>query len=166
MAGHVNCSSTRRRPRDSYSHRQGRVIEQFGKPRCQLAGVFLVAVDEIAVSPSTTISGMPPTRVATTAVSQAIASRLTKPTGSYTEGQTKAVAELSRLTSSGRGMMPSIQPGRPAQPERAQPRLRPQPRVQGCPACLRRPPTGDAASSAAPPRAGVGGLSAASLGPR
>ena len=34
------------------------------------------------VTPSSTTSGMPPVRVATTAVSQAIASRLTMPSGS------------------------------------------------------------------------------------
>jgi hypothetical protein len=35
---------------------------------------------------------MPPVWLATTAVSQAIASTLTRPNGSYTEGQTNAVA--------------------------------------------------------------------------
>ena len=46
------------------------------------------------VSPSTTTSGMPPTRLATTGVPQAIASRLMSPNGSYTEGQTKTAAWL------------------------------------------------------------------------
>src|SRR5262245_35364457 len=46
------------------------------------------------VVPSSTTSGMPPTAEATTAVSHAIASRLIRPNGSYTEGQTKTAAWL------------------------------------------------------------------------
>ena len=44
------------------------------------------------VSPSLTTSGMPPTRDATTAVPHAIASRLTMPSGSYSDGQANTVA--------------------------------------------------------------------------
>ena len=45
---------------------------------------------------------------ATTAVSQAIASRLTIPSGSYTEGQTNRVAWVSSWTTSGRGSISEI----------------------------------------------------------
>ena len=47
---------------------------------------------------------MPPTSEAITAVPQAIASRLTIPSGSYTEGQMKAVAaeRISRILPMGR----------------------------------------------------------------
>ena len=47
------------------------------------------------VTPPSTTSGMPPTRDATTAVEQAIASRLTMPSGSYTDGQTNTSACVS-----------------------------------------------------------------------
>ena len=45
-----------------------------------------------------TTSGMPPTSLATTAAPQAIASRLTMPSGSYTDGQTKTVDADSTCT--------------------------------------------------------------------
>src|SRR6185312_1292828 len=61
------------------------------------------------VTPSATTSGMPPTAEATTAVSQAIASRLTIPSGSYTDGQTNSVACVSSCTTSGRGSISEIQ---------------------------------------------------------
>ncbi len=63
----------------------------------------------LPVSPSATTSGMPPTALATTAVSQAIASRLTMPSGSYTDGQTNTVAWVSSWVSSVRGSMSRIQ---------------------------------------------------------
>ena len=51
-------------------------------------------------TPSCTTSGMPPTSLATTAAPQAIASRLTMPSGSYTDGQTNTVeADSTCLTS-------------------------------------------------------------------
>ena len=52
--------------------------------------------------------GMPPTAEATTAVSQAIASRLTMPSGSYTEGQAKTVACDSTWRTWPRGSISSI----------------------------------------------------------
>src|SRR3989442_937410 len=52
------------------------------------------------VSSFTTTSLMPPTRVATTGVSQAIASRLMIPNGSKTEGQANTAASLYRFTRS------------------------------------------------------------------
>ncbi len=47
--------------------------------------------------PSSTTSGMPPTAEATTAVPQAIASRLTMPSGSYTDGQTNTARVREEL---------------------------------------------------------------------
>ena len=44
------------------------------------------------VLPSSTTSRMPPTPEATTGVSHAIASRLIRPKGSYTDGQAKTAA--------------------------------------------------------------------------
>jgi hypothetical protein len=61
------------------------------------------------VSPSATTSGMPPTREATTAVPQAIASRLTMPSGSYTDGQANTVARASSWMISGLGSISGIQ---------------------------------------------------------
>ena len=55
------------------------------------------------MTPSSTTSGIPPTALATTAVSQPIASRFTMPSGSYTDGQTKTVACVSSCTTSARG---------------------------------------------------------------
>ena len=52
---------------------------------------------------------MPPTSLATTAAPQAMASRLTRPKGSYTEGQTKTLAWLSSCTSSLRATISSTQ---------------------------------------------------------
>jgi hypothetical protein len=63
----------------------------------------------IPVSPSATTSGIPPTRDAATAVPQAIASRFTIPSGSYTDGQANTVACVSSWTISGRGSMSGIQ---------------------------------------------------------
>ena len=52
------------------------------------------------VSPSATTSGMPPVFDATTAVPQAIASRFTMPSGSYTDGQANSVeCDSSWMTS-------------------------------------------------------------------
>ncbi len=44
------------------------------------------------VVPSSTTSGMPPTLDPTTAVPQAMASRLTMPSGSYSDGQANTAA--------------------------------------------------------------------------
>ena len=52
---------------------------------------------------------MPPTADATTAVPQAMASRLTMPSGSYTEGQTNTAAWLSSWMTWGRGSISGIQ---------------------------------------------------------
>src|SRR6267143_2791332 len=60
------------------------------------------------VSPSTTTSLIPPTRVATTGVSHAIASRLMIPNGSYTDGHANTAASLYRLTRSGSSSMSRI----------------------------------------------------------
>ena len=49
-------------------------------------------IDQKTFSPGTTTSGMPPTAEATTAVSQAMASRLMMPNGWYTEGQQNTAA--------------------------------------------------------------------------
>jgi hypothetical protein len=52
------------------------------------------------VTPSLTTSGIPPTAEATTAVPHAIASRLTIPSGSYSDGQANTVAcDSSWMTS-------------------------------------------------------------------
>ncbi len=56
-----------------------------------------------------TTSGMPPTRDATTAVPQAIASRFTMPSGSYTDGQANTVACVSSWMISRLGSMSGIQ---------------------------------------------------------
>jgi len=61
------------------------------------------------VTPSRTTSGMPPTRDPTTAVPHAIASRFTMPSGSYTDGQAKAVACESSWMTSGLGSISGIQ---------------------------------------------------------
>ncbi len=61
------------------------------------------------VTPSTTTSGMPPVAVPTTAAPHAMASRLTIPSGSYTEGQTNVVAALRIVHSSWRDSIRSIQ---------------------------------------------------------
>ena len=60
------------------------------------------------VTPSSTTSGMPPTREPTTAVPHAIASRLTMPSGSYTDGQTKMSAFVSNWMISGLGSISGI----------------------------------------------------------
>ena len=52
---------------------------------------------------------MPPTAEATTAVSQAMASRLTMPSGSYTDGQANTVACDSTWRTWARGSICSIQ---------------------------------------------------------
>ena len=61
------------------------------------------------VTPPLTTSGMPPTRDATTAVSQAIASRLTMPSGSYTDGQANTSACVSSWMTSFLGSISGIQ---------------------------------------------------------
>ncbi len=61
------------------------------------------------VLPSSTTSGMPPTAEATTGVPQAIASRFTMPSGSYTEGQTNRAACVRSWITSGRGSILGIQ---------------------------------------------------------
>jgi hypothetical protein len=52
---------------------------------------------------------MPPTRDATTAVAHAIASRLTMPSGSYTDGHTNASACVSSWMTSALGSISGIQ---------------------------------------------------------
>ena len=71
------------------------------------------------VTPSSTTSGMPPVAVPTTAASQAIASRLTMPSGSYTDGQTNVVAAESTAQSSSRGSIRSIHTTPPRTPSAA-----------------------------------------------
>ena len=66
------------------------------------------------VSLSATTSGIPPTALATTAVSQAIASRFTMPKGSYTDGQAKTRAWLSKVISESRSTCSSIQMTEPS----------------------------------------------------
>ena len=61
------------------------------------------------VTPSSTTSGMPPTREPTTAVPHAIASRFTMPSGSYTDGQAKTSACVSSWMISGLGSISGIQ---------------------------------------------------------
>ena len=61
-----------------------------------------------------TTSGMPPTSLATTAAPQAIASRLTMPSGSYTDGQTNTVEADEHLLDLG-------QRQHPVEPEHARP---------------------------------------------
>ena len=50
--------------------------------------------------PSATTSGIPPVAVPTTGAPHAIASRLTIPSGSYTDGHTNVVARVSTAASS------------------------------------------------------------------
>ncbi len=61
------------------------------------------------VSPLLTTSGIPPTADATTAVPQAIASRLTMPSGSYSEGQANTVACVSSWITARLGSISGIQ---------------------------------------------------------
>jgi hypothetical protein len=61
------------------------------------------------VMPSSTTSGMPPVALATTAVSHAMASRLTIPSGSYTDGHTNTVAFVRIWMTSGLGSILSSQ---------------------------------------------------------
>ena len=58
--------------------------------------------------PSATTSGMPPTREPTTAVPHAIASRLTIPSGSYSDGQANTVACVSSWMTSCLGSISGI----------------------------------------------------------
>ena len=76
----------------------------------------VVVHQQCRCTPSCTTSGMPPTSLATTAAPHAIASRLTMPSGSYTDGQTNTVDADSTCLTSGRVSMPSNQntPGRGA----------------------------------------------------
>ena len=59
--------------------------------------------------PSSTTSGMPPTRDPTTAVPQAMASRLTMPSGSYSDGQANTAAWVSSWITSCLGSISGIQ---------------------------------------------------------
>src|SRR5712691_3436631 len=89
---HENLSSTRRRPASpmarawagSSSRRRMATASSSGR-----AGATWMPV-----LPSSTTSTIPPTADATTAVPHAIASRLMRPNGSYTEGHTKTAAWL------------------------------------------------------------------------
>ena len=94
MVAHENASMARLRPARPIAVGAGRVAHRLGEGRGQV-GDEPVWVDGDAVpscicsigtsqpvSPCTTTSGIPPVAVATTGSSQAIASRLTMPSGS------------------------------------------------------------------------------------
>ena len=82
-------------------------------------------------------SGIPPTALATTGVSQAMASRLVSPKGSYTEGQRKTEAAVRIWVSSACDSISSIQTTRPRRAAREAARRRissPMAGVSGAPA--------------------------------
>ena len=112
MASQPKCSTARARPADPISAaRPGSASTspiRAASPASNAAGSASSYGTSRPVSPSTTTSGMPPTADATTAVPHAIASRLTMPSGSYTEGQTNTVACDSSGTTSLRGSMSEI----------------------------------------------------------
>ena len=122
MRSQLNSASTRRRP--AAPKRAARS----GSPQSALTAAASASGSpggtRTPVSPSTTTSGMPPTRLATTAVPQAIASRLMSPKGSYTDGQTntpRVAVELHHVVVRQHGIDPAD--ARPARHRRGEPRL-------------------------------------------
>ena len=113
MAAQPNSVTARSRPaRPSAAARAGSrqiALTASARPASNSSGGTGRYGTSVPVSPSATTSGMPPIADATTAVSHAIASRLTMPSGSYTDGHTNTVACDSSGTTSRRASISWIQ---------------------------------------------------------